>query len=286
MLRFLTTIILVGSAFSCAFAESIIKPIISEASVSLPRSKMVTIEDTETARKYTLFVQLPKSYNTSPSKDYPVIYTTDAPYSFPIIVSSMRMPVNVGQMEEAVIVGLSYSLESKGVESRVRDYTPAIANSWKLETGLAAEYLSFIRRDVLTFIESTYRVDVNRRTFIGHSLGGLFGGYVLMQSPETFSNYVLVSPSVWFNDDYLLTLEMAETQSPKRVYIGVGSLETPEFGEGQDMVAGSKALASKINAKADQNITLQLHVIGGASHATVFPTVAIHGIDWILGTPR
>ena len=61
MLRFLTAIILVGSAFSCAFAESIIKPIISEASVSLPRSKMVTIEDTETARKYTLFVQLPKA---------------------------------------------------------------------------------------------------------------------------------------------------------------------------------------------------------------------------------
>jgi hypothetical protein len=145
VLRFLTAIILVGSAFSCAFAESIIKPIISEASVSLPRSKMVTIEDTETARKYTLFVQLPKSYNASPSKDYPVIYTTDAPYSFPIIVGSMRMPVNVGQMEEAVIVGLSYSLESKGVESRVRDYTPAIADSWKLETGLAAEYLSFIR---------------------------------------------------------------------------------------------------------------------------------------------
>ena len=52
------------------------------------------------------------------------------------------------------------------------------------------------------------------------------------------------------------------------------------------MVAGSKALASKIIAKADQNITLQLHVIGGASHATVFPTVAIQGIDWILGTPR
>ena len=107
MLRFLTAIILVGSAFSCAFAESIIKPIISEASVSLPRSKMVTIEDTETARKYTLFVQLPKSYNASPSKDYPVIYTTDAPYSFPIIVGSMRMPVNVGQMEEAVIPSTS-----------------------------------------------------------------------------------------------------------------------------------------------------------------------------------
>tara|TARA_Y100000296_G_scaffold41515_1_gene47832 strand:+ start:619 stop:1479 length:861 start_codon:yes stop_codon:yes gene_type:complete len=286
VLRFLTAIILIGSAFTCAFAESIIEPIISEASVSLPRSKMVTIEDTGTARKYTLLIQLPKSYNTSTSKEYPVIYTTDAPYSFPIIVGSMRLPVNVGQMEEAVIVGLSYSLESKGVESRVRDYTPVIAESWKLETGLAAEYLSFIRRDVFTFIESTYRVDANRRTFIGHSLGGLFGGYVLMQSPETFSNYVLISPSVWFNEDYLLTLEMAETQTPKHVYIGVGSFETPEFGEGQDMVAGSKALADKISAKADKNISLQLHVIDGVAHATIFPTVAIQGLDWILGTRR
>ena len=77
---------------------------------------MVTIEDTETARKYTLFVQLPKSYNTSPSNDYPVIYTTN------LQVGSMRMPVNVGQMEEAVI---TYSLESKGVESEVRT-TPSL----------------------------------------------------------------------------------------------------------------------------------------------------------------
>lgn len=79
---------------------------------------------------------------------------------------------------------------------------------------------------------------------------------------------------------------MVETQTPKRVYIGVGSLETLELGEGQDMVAGSKALTDKISTKSDQNITLQLHFIDGASHATIFPTVAIQGLGWILGTRR
>ena len=70
---------------------------------------------------------------------------------------------------------------------------------------------------------------------------------------------------------------------PTKVYISVGAKEIPAFGEGQNMVEGTKLLVQKINALNSDNIQLKSVVIEGASHVTAFPTTAIQGLDWVLG---
>ena len=249
----------------------------------IPRSSVIELTEPATKRVYPVFIQLPKSYKKHPEKIYPVIYLTDAPYMFPIVAGATRFPMNSGNMQEAIIVAISYEKGSRGSNSRIRDYTPNKAQSWKKQTGNAQNHALFLKNTVLPFIQSNYRASSTQKTYIGNSLGGLFGATILFTMPDLFNNYIIGSPSVWFNSNAVLALQAHKPKVPTKVYISVGAKETPSFGEGQNMVAGAKLLTQKINALSSDNIELKSVVIEGASHATAFPTTAIQGLDWVLG---
>lgn len=254
--------------------------------VEIPRSTKVVLKDENSQRSYPIFIKTPRSYAASPEKHYPVIYLTDGMYSFQIASGATRFPMNSGAMQEAIIVSLAYSVGSKGVSSRIRDYTPSKAEDWKLATGEAASHARFIRETVFSYMQKNYRISEAGHTFVGNSLGGLFGAYVLFEHPEMFDNYVLGSPSVWFNEYSVLTREVKSTNAPIQVYLAVGSLERPQYGEGQDMVAGAQQLHTKLQAEASENVEITLNIIDGAKHATAFPTTLIQGLDWIYGVHK
>ena len=191
--------------------------------------------------------------------------------------------MNTGVMEEAIIVGISYSKGSRGSSSRVRDYTPSKAASWKLETGGAEAHAKFIRGTVFSYIDANYRTKPAERTFVGNSLGGLFGAYILFEHPDMFSSYILGSPSVWFDNDHILSTSITRPTKAIKIYLAVGGLEMPEFGEREPMVTGATQLVDKINAQSNNKVHLKFHIIEGARHATAFPTTLIQGLDWIYG---
>jgi predicted alpha/beta superfamily hydrolase len=251
--------------------------------IEIPRSKSVELTETSTKRIYPLFIKLPRSYESNKDKKYPVIYLMDARYSFQIASGATRLPMNSVVMEEAIIVGVSYSKGSRGASSRIRDYTPSKATSWKLQTGNADEHAKFIRETVFPYIEANYRTKLLERTFVGNSLGGLFGAYILFEHPGMFSSYILGSPSVWFDNNHILDSRVTKPELPIKVYLSVGSLEQPEFGEREDMVNGAKQLAEKIKASSGEDTFLKFSLIEGARHATAFPTTLIQGLDWIYG---
>jgi hypothetical protein len=252
----------------------------------LPRSSVIELKEASSGRIYPLFIQLPPSYSTKTARMYPVIYLTDGHYSFPMVSGALRFPMNNGVMQQAIIVALAYEKGSTGSNSRIRDFTPTVAKAWQQETGNAKGHIAFLRDTVMPFIENSYRASKTDRTFVGHSLGGLFGAYVLLTEPDLFSNYILGSPSVWFDDHVILKTKFAKPQTKIKVYLAVGEYETPVFGEGQDMVAAAIKLREKIAASANANIEMKFSVIAGASHVTAFPTTAIQGLDWIYAIKR
>lgn len=255
----------------------------SNTAFEIPRSTIVELTEPSTKRIYPLFIKLPRSYGENTTQKYPVIYLTDAWYSFQIVSGASRFPMNSGAMEEAIIVGISYSKGSEGSSSRIRDYTPVKADSWKLETGNAGGHSKFIRDIVFPYIESSYRTEPLRRTFVGNSLGGLLGTYILFNQTEMFNSYIIGSPSVWFNENYILSESLESLKRPVKVYLSVGGLETPEYGQREDMVSGASALADKLKKYEGFGLNLKFSIINGASHSTAFPTTAIQGLDWIFG---
>ena len=57
---------------------------------------------------------------------------------------------------------------------------------------------------LIPFIENKYPV-TSYRTLIGHSYGGLYAIYILINHPQLFSNYLAIDPSLDWDDQKLLT---------------------------------------------------------------------------------
>lgn len=250
----------------------------------IPRSSIVDIKDPVSERIYPLFIKLPRSYDHNKDKTYPVIYLTDALYSFQVVSGATRFPMNTGKMEEAIIVGISYSKGSGGHESRVRDYTHIEDASWRYQTGKAQQHIDFINKSVFSYIEKNYRVN-DSRTYVGNSLGGLLGAYILFTQPDLFNNYILGSPSVWFKGDDILKVKSEFNNNKHKVFIAVGANETRELDSpNHDMVAGAEKLKLKLSGVDFPSTEVKFLIIKGANHETAFPTTAIQGLYWLFKT--
>jgi len=121
-----------------------------------------------------------------------------------------------------VVVSIGYG------QDRSIDYTPTKTSEM---TGGATQFLAFIETQLIPQIEERFRVDTTRngRVLLGHSYGGLFGACVLAVNNQLFGNYLLLSPSIWFDNEVSLQLEKAYRAANKDqhqlVFLGIGELE-------------------------------------------------------------
>ena len=248
---------------------------------------MTELVDPISKRTYPLFIKLPKSYAKNTDRRYPVLYLTDANYAFQLVSGATRYPMNANKMAEAIIVGISYAKGSKRDSSRVRDYTPTLSSAWQQQTGGAQQHMEFIEKIIFKYISQKYRTDITNRTFIGNSLGGLFGSYILLTKPELFKNYILGSPSYWFDNQVIFRLEAAVapkiTNINANVFISIGERESKDQESLYDMVNDAKRFYQKMLNWQQTNLKAKILIISEANHQTAFPTTAIQGLHWILG---
>ncbi|MET0857134.1 MAG: alpha/beta fold hydrolase, partial [Telluria sp.] len=246
---------------------------------------------------YQLFVALPDSYRDS-SQRYPVVFVTDANYAFPVVRNiAQRLNKHAG-MEEVIVVGLSYGKGDGGVFSRRRDYTPTTPRKHEYRSdmpgrapafGEAEAYARFIAAEVFPLIAQSYRADMNRKIFVGHSYGSLLGLQVLLTAPRTFEHYILGSPSLWY--DAGIMFDRAQDYArrnkdlPASVFFGVGSKETLAPGkkrsraeEDADMVADLREFDAALASHRYPGLKTRLRVFADEDHASVFPMVLTHGL--------
>lgn len=276
------TLFLLLALLLCLIAQADQKP-----AFELPRTKVIDIQDTGTKRPYELHIQLPLNY--SGDKKYPVVYMTDSSYTFPITTGAARYPVNFKRMGNIMFVGISWQKGHSAELSRQRDYTPTASSpGFKDPSGEASRHLDFIRNDVIPYIEKHYNTDAANRTYVGNSFGGLFGIYILLNQPTTFKNYIIGSPSIWWDNKYILGLE-SKTKFDKNleanVFIAVGAEETiTRDSPKNDMVGDTTEFHTRLKARDLDKLNLELRVIEFANHSTAFPTTAVQGLWWLFNT--
>ncbi|MFT5790307.1 MAG: putative alpha/beta superfamily hydrolase [Shewanella sp.] len=287
--------------FICIMAIEPVLAADNNTPFSIPRTQTIQINDAD--RAYELFVKLPKGYNSDANKHkhYPVIYITDAMYAFQIVSGATRYPMNSNAMQQAILVGISWQKGLRGDKSRVRNYTPSVDKSWKKQTGGADRHVAFLQQKVLPYMQQHFRTEPSQRTYVGNSLGGLLGAYILLEQPEMFSNYVLGSPSLWWHKEMIFDLvkQRKSTLSniKANVFIGIGALEHNGSGgySNFDMVANAREFKAALDSTnsninidnslhkvPDKTITSKLLIIDDASHETAFPTSAIQGLYWLF----
>jgi tetratricopeptide (TPR) repeat protein len=71
------------------------------------------------------------------------------------------------------------------------------------ENGEAESFSNFIEKELIPYVENKYPV-TNFRTIIGHSYGGLFTIYSLLNHPNLFANYLAIDPSLDWDGQKLL----------------------------------------------------------------------------------
>ena len=148
-----------------------------------------------------IYVQLPTDYDASKNQKYPVVYILDGEVFLPTVNNVLSF-YSGGFMPEMVIVGISND------SNRMRDLTTSKVTEmygmpFEQENGEAAKFSKFIETELIPFIENKYPV-TNFRTLIGHSYGGLFIIYTLINHPELFSNYLAIDPSLSWDDQKLI----------------------------------------------------------------------------------
>jgi hypothetical protein len=255
--------------------------------VALPRTEVRALPSREVDAQYKLYVSLPRDYETA-DRDYPVVLLLDADYSFAIARNVGEHLSDRGDLPEAILVGIAYGGPEAYRMNRTRDYTPThvpsggYGPSYQAVSGGGPKFRAFIAHELIPFLEREYRVS-SRRILVGHSYGGLFATWVALTEPDLFSGYVIVSPSLWYDDGLVFRVEAAAAGSrsnwPARAYLTVGDRE---INRQHDMVADLRRLASTLENRHYSDLHLRWKVAEGETHNSVFPGGLSDGLRFVL----
>lgn len=220
-----------------------------------------------------LNIYLPPGYNTQDTIKYPVIYLLDGSLDEDFIHIVGLVQFNtfdwIDQIPKSIVVGIANV-------DRIRDFTfPTTIRTEKAKaptSGHSKRFISFIEKELQPFIEENYQVN-NDKTIIGQSLGGLLATEILLDQPQLFNRYIIVSPSLWWSDGAILDKTFNKIQEKDKgridIYIGVGKEGLTPTPEPRVMEVDANVLADKLKALENKNIRVFFDYLPQENHATI-----------------
>ncbi len=226
------------------------------------------IQSKELNEKRLLNIYLPNGYNTNDTIRYPVIYLLDgsADEDFIHVVGLVQFNSFewINQIPKSIVVGIA-------TVDRRRDFTfeTTVAEAKKLypTTGHSSKFISFIEKELQPFIQSNYKTNTSK-TIIGQSLGGLLLAEILIKKPFLFNKYVIVSPSLWWDNGSLLNQPITKLENAD-VYIGVGKEGLTPTPIPRVMEVDANVLADKIKSANLKNVKVFFDYLPSENHATI-----------------
>ena len=170
-------------------------------------------------------IYLPPGYSKKDNVKYPVIYLLDGGIDEDFIHTVGLVQFDnfswVNRLPESIVVGIVNV-------DRKRDFTYPTSIKKDLEsyptTGHSESFISFIEQELQPFINRQFKTSTSK-TLIGQSLGGLLACEILLHKPNLFDHYIIISPSLWWDDGSLLRESLKLPSEPNQkisIYIGVG----------------------------------------------------------------
>ena len=231
------------------------------------------IQSKELSEKRILNIYLPEGYNPDDATKYPVIYLLDgsADEDFIHIVGLVQFNSFewINQVPKSIVVGIA------SVDRR-RDFTfpTTIASDLKSypTTGHSDKFIAFIEKELQPFIETKYKT-TSSKTIIGQSLGGLLAAEILLKEPALFTKYIIVSPSLWWDNGSLLhqdsTILSDGFKQQTDIYIGVGKEGATPTQIPRIMEEDARLLTEKIKASKSSHIKVYFDYLPQENHATI-----------------
>lgn len=197
---------------------------------------------------------------------YPVLYLLDGDAHFHHASGIVQFLSTQGIIPQMIVVAISNV-------DRNRDFSPTHLD--KLPTsGGAGKFLEFLSEELKPFVDQEYRT-VSYDILAGHSFGGTFATYTLLEQPELFDAYIAISPYLMWDDDYLVKEAELKLKPdyprPISFYMTIG--DEPDY---YKALADFKRL---VELKCPNDIELTYVMMQDENHGSVPHLSIYHGLE-------
>ena len=251
----------------------------------------------------------------------PVVYVTDGNITFDLFRGIWAMfHLSEQEAPEFILVSIGYPSEfpTAGYSLRGRDltfegfpdFTTGVPVRWTgvLEAepnqkryGGAREFLQFIERELVPFIDANYPSNPRERIYFGHSAGATFGLFALSTRSELFRDYVISSPALSYHGtsacgesyehyDFMFDrmrqfANSGRSCAGRSLYLSVGTREETEPGlRNWRMTSSVSRFTSMLTKLPIPGLRVFAESLEGESHTTAWPIAFMHGIQCMFGT--
>jgi predicted alpha/beta superfamily hydrolase len=231
------------------------------------------VQSTILSQKRQLNIYLPDGFNPADTTRYPVIYLLDGSADEDFIHTVGIIQFNnfswINRVPKSIVVGIANIDRKKDFtfQSGSNDDKKLIPTS-----GNSAKFIDFIEKELQPFISKKYKGG-SSRMLIGQSLGGLLATEILLTRPAMFDRYVIISPSIWWDDASLLKKEsdifLESFTHPLSIYIGVGKEGPTPGATPRVMEVDANLLSYKIAATKSKTVKVYFDYLKDENHATI-----------------
>jgi len=230
----------------------------------------------------------------SAGKSFPTLYLLDSRLTLDIVAGTKRLfdIFSGGALPLCYLVAIGYA-DPDIAARRFRDYTPTkadlpegLSQPLPFGTGGAASYLDALRAEIIPYLEGQYPLDPRERVLIGYSLSGRFATYALFSEPEAFGRYLIISPSLWWDQGSAFAEEAAWASAnadlrAKVLMVGGDAEETSgggwrnnipdEIGLPLRQLTNMRELDRRLSARNYPSLRFKTALIPDGRHVTVLP---------------
>lgn len=227
-----------------------------------------------------IIISLPQGYKNN-DNNYPVLYLLDGLQNIKHQVGTVELLTESGIIPPMIIVAIE-SLD------RSRDLTPSNAgqdvyggtgNAGIPQSGGAPKFLQFLEEELIPYVESNYRTHPYR-ILEGHSFGGLFSTYTLMEKPNIFDAFIIQSPALWWNKEEMTkkAKEFFKSNSnlDKSIYFGIGG------GDGWGMRQELNRYVEVVKENKPENFRWKHEEIGDEGHDDARLLLNYYGLKFVF----
>jgi uncharacterized protein len=248
------------------------------------------IQSVELAEKRILNIYLPPGYSKTDTTKYPVVYLLDgsADEDFIHVVGLYQFNSFewINRVPKSIIVGIA-------TVDRRRDFTypTTIAADKKRypTTGHSDRFINFIQKELQPYIEKKYKTTASK-TIIGQSLGGLLATEILLKRPALFSKYIIVSPSLWWDNGSLLSAKsemlLKTFDSKTDIYVGVGKEGLVPGDNPRVMEVDANLLAERIRSTKSKSVNVYFDYLPAEDHATIMHQAVFNALRLLNPVPH
>jgi predicted alpha/beta superfamily hydrolase len=233
----------------------------------------------ETGTDYSIYVAAPDS--SKHRGPWPAVLLMDGDFLFDPAVKAYRALAAAGKAAPAVVVGVGYgSGFGQPGNFRGRDYTPT-ASTDEPSSGGADRFLDYLCGSLWPELALRHPLRETGRIIAGHSLGSLVVLHALFQKRPFFDFALAGAPSIWWDNRSILGLisRLRDHQSrlPGRLYLGVGSDETPS------MIGDVALLQEQLKERPFSGLDVKEETFPGRNHYDSAPEIMTGGLSFLLG---